>query len=66
MELWQIKERLEREKDEKNALFFQKISPTAKNITGVRIPILRNLAKDIIKSGSEKDFIENYKVVSHE
>lgn len=61
----EIKERMIFAKDEKNALFFQKISPTAKNVTGVRIPFLRKLAKEIIKANG-KDFLENYVVDTHE
>lgn len=61
----EIKERMIFAKDEKNALFFQKISPTAKNVTGVRIPFLRKLAKEIVKANG-KDFLENYVVDTHE
>lgn len=61
----EIKERMIFAKDEKNALFFQKISPTAKNVTGVRIPFLRKLAKEIVKANG-KDFLENYIVDTHE
>lgn len=65
MELKEIKERLYSAKDEKNAIFFQRISPIAKNVTGVRIPFLRKLAKEIVK-GNGKDFLENYVVDTHE
>lgn len=61
----EIKERMIFAKDEKNALFFQKISPTAKNVTGVRIPFLRKLAKEIVKANG-KNFLENYVVDTHE
>lgn len=65
MENSEIKARLESAKDEKNAIFFQKISPTAKNVTGVRVPFIRKLAKEIIKDNG-KDFLESYVVYSHE
>ena len=67
MENSEIKARLESAKDEKNAIFFQKISPTAKNVTGVRVPFIRKLAKEIVKDNG-KDFleIENYIIDTHE
>ena len=65
MENSEIKARLESAKDEKNAIFFQKISPTAKNVTGIRVPYIRKLAKEIVKDNG-KDFLENYVVYSHE
>lgn len=65
MENSEIKARLESAKDEKNAIFFQKISPTAKNVTGVRVPFIRKLAKEIVKDNG-KDFLESYVVYSHE
>ena len=55
MENSEIKARLESAKDEKNAIFFQKISPTAKNVTGVRVPFIRKLAKEIVYS--HEDFL---------
>ena len=65
MENSEIKARLESAKDEKNAIFFQKISPTAKNVTGVRVPFIRKLAKEIVKDNG-KDFLENYIIDTHE
>lgn len=65
MENSKIKARLESAMDEKNAIFFQKISPTAKNVTGVRVPFIRKLAKEIVKDNG-KDFLESYVVYSHE
>lgn len=62
----EIKKQIIAAQDEKNALFFRKISPTAKNITGVRIPFLRKLAKEIVKSNNGKDFLESYIVDTHE
>lgn len=65
MENSEIKARLESAKDEKNAIFFQKISPTAKNVTGIRVPYIRKLAKEIVKDNG-KDFLENYIIDTHE
>lgn len=65
MENSEIKARLGSAMDEKNAIFFQKISPTAKNVTGVRVPFIRKLAKEIVKDIG-KDFLESYVVYSHE
>ena len=65
MELDEIKKRLTDAYDSKNAAFFSKISPEAKNVTGVRVPFLRKLSREIIK-GNVKNFLDNYKVETHE
>lgn len=65
MELDEIKKQLIKAYDSKNAAFFLKISPEAKNVTGVRVPFLRKLAKEIVK-GNPKNFLDNYKVETHE
>ena len=65
MELDEIKKQLIKAYDSKNAAFFSKISPEAKNVTGVRVPFLRKLAKEIVK-GNPKNFLDNYKVETHE
>lgn len=65
MELDEIKKRLIEAYDDKNAEFFSKISPEAGNVTGVRVPYLRNLAREIVK-GNVKDFLDNYNIESHE
>lgn len=65
MELTEIKSKLQAAYDENNAAFFLKISPQAKNVTGVRVPYLRKLAKEIIK-GDVKDFLDNYNIETHE
>ena len=65
MELDEIKKRLIDAYDSKNAEFFSKISPEAKNVTGVRVPYLRKLAKEIVKADA-KNFLDNYKVETHE
>ena len=65
MELTEIKSKLQAAYDENNAAFFLKISPQAKNVTGVRVPYLRKLAKEIVK-GDVKDFLDNYNIETHE
>ncbi len=65
MTFTKIKEALFKAYDEKNAKFFQKISPVAKNITGVKVPYLRKVAKDIIKD-NPLEFLDNYKISTHE
>lgn len=65
MDLNEIKNKLQSAYDEKNAAFFLKNSPLAKNVTGVRVPYLRKLAKEIIK-GDVKDFLDNYIIETHE
>lgn len=65
MELDEIKKQLIKSYDSKNAAFFLKISPEAKNVTGVRVPFLRKLAKEIVK-GNPRNFLDNYKVETHE
>lgn len=65
MELDEIKKRLTDAYDSKNAAFFSKISPEAKNVTGVKVPYLRKLAREIIKV-DVKEFLDNYKVETHE
>ena len=65
MELDEIKKKLIEAYDDKNAEFFSKISPEAGNVTGVRVPYLRNLAREIVK-GNVKDFLDNYNIESHE
>lgn len=66
MDFNEIKSLMTAHKDDKNAVFFQKLSPMALNVTGVRIPYIRKLAKDTAKSVNIYDFYKNYKVESHE
>lgn len=48
---------LSEHKDEKYRDFQYKLIPNAKNIIGVRVPILRKIAKEIVK-GDWKNFLE--------
>lgn len=65
MNLNEIKNKLQAGYDEDNAAFFLRVSPDAKNVTGVRVPYLRKLAKEIIKD-DVKNFLDNYSVETHE
>lgn len=65
MDLNDIKSKLQAGYDEDNAVFFSRLSPEAENVTGVRVPYLRKLAKEIIK-GDVKNFLDNYNVETHE
>ena len=46
---------LESEKDYKN--FSASLIPNIENVLGVRLPILRKIAKDIYKNGEWKEFV---------
>lgn len=65
MNLNEIKNKLQAGYDKDNAAFFLRVSPDAKNVTGVRVPYLRKLAKEIIKD-DVKNFLDNYSVETHE
>lgn len=65
MNLNEIKNKLQAGYDKDNAAFFLRVSPDAKNVTGVRVPYLRKLAKEIIKN-DVKNFLDNYSVETHE
>ncbi|WXR61079.1 DNA alkylation repair protein [Peptostreptococcaceae bacterium AGR-M142] len=60
MEILDIKQKLFDLEDKKYKEFQEKLCPNVDNIIGVRIPKLRNLAKDIAKNDYEK-YINNYK-----
>lgn len=65
MDINSIKKHMKLGADNSNAVFFQKISPVAKNVTGVRVPYIRKLAKEIAKTNG-KDFLDNYIIDTHE
>ena len=56
---------MQQAQDRANAEHFAKTSPDVKNITGVRIPYMRKLAKEIAK-GDTKYFLDNYNIETHE
>ena len=54
-----IKEELKNLSDEKYKLFSKKLNPNIDNILGVRLPILRKIAKKIAKNDYKAFFLEN-------
>lgn len=67
LSLDEIKNIIKDAADIKNAAFFQKISPAAVNVTGVRIPVIRNLAKKIARSRQDcLYFLKEYEIENHE
>lgn len=61
----EIKNKMQAGYDKDNAAFFLRVSPDVKNVTGVRVPYLRKLAKEIIKD-DVKNFLDNYNAETHE
>ncbi len=57
----EIREKLYKERDEKYAILQEKIIPTAPadSIIGVRTPILRKLAKELVKRDDVGDFLDD-------
>ncbi len=57
----EIRKRLFQLKDEEYKSFHSALMPTVpvENIIGIRVPVLRKLAKELIKEGSAKSFTEN-------
>lgn len=53
-----IKQRLQDEAEEDYRKFSQALIPNIKNILGVRIPILRKIAKEIYKSENWQEFLK--------
>jgi 3-methyladenine DNA glycosylase AlkD len=63
MEIADIRKRLENLTDENYAIFNKKLCPdTSKKIIGIRIPQLRNLAKQIVTSEKWKEMIDEFDV----
>lgn len=54
-----IKKELKNLSDEEYRLFSQKLNPNIDNILGVRLPILRKIAKKIAKNDYKAFFLEN-------
>ena len=55
----QIRKKIEELADEKYKKFHTGLCPNSNEILGVRVPILRNLAKEIVKEGNVEDYLEN-------
>lgn len=67
LSLDEIKNIIKDAADIKNAAFFRKISPAAVNVTGVRVPVIRNLAKKITRSRQDcLYFLKEYEIENHE
>ena len=54
-----IKEKLVELADEKYREFHSKLCPNTNNILGVRVPVLRNYAKELIKEYSSEELLKN-------
>lgn len=65
MELNEIKAKMKSAEDKANVEFILKLAPQAKNVTGVRIPYIRKLAKEIVK-GDVRAFLNNYETETHD
>lgn len=59
MENNQIRKRLEELADEEYRKFHTGLCPKSSEILGVRVPILRNFAKEIVKEGNIEEYLEN-------
>lgn len=53
----QIRKKIEELADEKYKKFHTGLCPNSNEILGVRVPILRNFAKDIVKEGNIEDYL---------
>lgn len=51
-----IREKIFNLADQKYKQFHSRLCPTISNIIGVRVPILRNYAKELVKGGFEENF----------
>ena len=59
MENNQIRKRLEELADEEYREFHTGLCPKSNEILGVRVPVLRNFAKEIVKEGHIGEYLEN-------
>lgn len=59
MENNQIRKKLEELADEEYRKFHTGLCPKSSEILGVRVPILRNFAKEIVKEGNIEEYLEN-------
>jgi len=62
----QIREKLEELADEKYKKFHTNLCPKSNEILGVRVPILRNFAKEIVKEQNVEEYLNNAKDNSYE
>ena len=59
MENVKIRKKLEELADEEYKKFHTSLCPKSNEILGVRVPVLRNFAKEIIKEKNVKEYLEN-------
>ena len=59
MENNQIRKKLEELADEEYRKFHTGLCPKSSEILGVRVPVLRNFAKEIVKEGNIEEYLEN-------
>lgn len=59
MENNQIRKKLEKLADEEYKKFHTGLCPKSSEILGVRVPILRNFAKEIVKEGNIEQYLES-------
>lgn len=52
----EIRKRLEKEADEKYQKFSASLIPNINNVLGVRVPVLRKIAKELYKTGEYSEF----------
>lgn len=55
----EIRNKIEELADEKCKKFYTVLCPNSNEIVGVRVPLLRNLAKEIAKEGKIEDYLDN-------
>lgn len=55
----EIRNKIEESADEKYKKFHTGLCPNSNEIVGVRVPILRNLAKEIVKEGNVEEYLKN-------
>ncbi len=53
-----VRERLFKESDEKYGKFSSGLLPDTENILGVRLPVLRKFAKEIVKNNGENEYLK--------
>ena len=62
----EIRNKIEELSDEKYKKFHTSLCPNTIEIVGVRVPILRNLAKEIVKEGNVEEYLETARDNSYE
>lgn len=55
----QIRRKIEELADEEYRKFHTGLCPNSNEILGVRVPVLRNFAKEIVKEGNIEEYLEN-------